>query len=261
MIPPQRISDWRSTALPGALVVLLSVLATLSIECSAARGGTMRYDLTELLGEHRFEGEKPFPELQLSRHGISSFDTQFINTIDTPFETPGVSKATLVINGNLLPGNARGGGIDLDQTEFVLQPRFRAFHGFSSFSNATNPAAQTGLIRINETFAGPFSSGLTVLPFGTIGTGGPLFTFSVIANIDPGPSTRYPPRHYSLPYIGMKNIGPKWPPHSGYLVVTPIIANITEAYVVLEGSSVVPEPSSGAMILLGMSVLLLNRRR
>lgn len=71
-------------------------VALLLLAASPAAAGTLRYDLTNLLGEHIFDGN---PSLLGSAHQI-----------DTPFTFYQVDEAKLVVKGGCRPAKPAGTG-------------------------------------------------------------------------------------------------------------------------------------------------------
>jgi len=230
----QKYSPSHIVSVRRSIAVLFALAIALSMDSSRLQAGTFRYELPELLGELRYDIEK-----------TSLVDV----SIATPFGLTGVSKATFIIEGSITRGKARGDGVIFEATEFELEPAFAVGYEFPNSGFGTLPLLQPSSFRIVETFNGPFYS-VTPLPGPGVST--PPFSFSVTASVGPAITTMYPDRIDSqtdpidLPV--------------GFVVETPIIANVTEAYVVLEGSSVIPEPNSCTLVALGILTLLLSNQ-
>lgn len=206
------------------------------VASSAALGGAVRYELPELLGEHRFDGSEDYLILR-SDH------------VDTPFGYYTVERARLVVEGNVTSGRAHGDGIIREALDFELKPSVSAAPSFDGLLRIFGES-MVGEFHIDQVYPNPFLPSTTPLP----GPGGyPPISFYVTVSVSPAFLTDCPPL-----------IEPDLPPHLlwpyGIIVDTPIVANITEAYIIMEGQGVVPEPSAWMLILAGTSAIILSRR-
>ena len=181
-------------------------------------GGTLRYDLPELLGEHSYDGTTYLG-------GLAHVDTSF------GFGT--VQQARLVISGSVQPGKARGDGVIREALEFELEPFVQAVASFRGASVQLPVTPTIGSFTIDEIYPNPFVPKTTPLP----NPGGyPPISFSVGLGLNFTISTNIPP-----------NIDPGSPFNDatdGIIIDEPIIANITTAYIEFQGAAIVPEPSS-----------------
>lgn len=218
----------------------IASLAAMSMLLSEnfASGGTFRYDLPELLGEYRFDGGDDYSKRV---------------EIDTPFNLTGVSRAIFFIEGSITPGVARGDGVVFEPDEFELVPSFYVFYGFPNSGFLTFPVETHSPFRINETFTGPFYS---VTPLPNPVEPPPVFSFQVRPGAGPAISTLYPD-HVDPNDVILNTF-------DAIVIETPIIAHVTEAYVILTGNSVVPEPHACFLLFCGtglISVSIVRRFR
>lgn len=200
----------------------------------AAYCGTIRYNLPELLGEHRFDGTTQFG-------GIAQ--------IDTPFGFYSVEQARLVIEGSVQPGKARGDGIMREPIVFDLEPFAQSAASFKRMY-VISATPTIGSFSFDEIYNYPFVPETTPLPNPN---GYPPITFSVGLGLSLSFSTRIPSE------IGL---GPPFlDAMEGIIVDVPIIADISEAYVEFSGASIVPEPSMTVLALASClsSILCLSR--
>lgn len=207
------------------LVLLLAL--TQCLLGSAALGGTIRYDLPELLGEHRYDGT------------TGSFLYAYAH-FDVPFNVYSLQQARLVIEGSVQPGKARGDGIIRQALEFDLDPSVTVTASFETIFLLW-AAPTTSSFRIDEIYPYPFVPNTTPMP---------------------NPAG-YPPRSYSIGLSPAMSLSTNLPPiidpvsdfynaFDGVIVDVPIIANVTTAYIELSGPAIVPEPSTAVMALLGL---------
>lgn len=201
----------------------LFVLAVYGLP-SASFGGTVRYDLPELLGEHRYDG--------------TTYTGGFAQ-VDTPYGFYTVQQARLVIAGSVQVGKARGDGIIREPLEFDLEPFVQAGASFKrTYVLGVTPTI--GQFTIDEIHASPFVPETTPLPNPD---GYPPISFTVGLGLTLSFSTNIPPKiHPNSPYYDATD---------GVIVYVPIIANVTTAYIEFSGPGVVPEPSTRTFLLLG----------
>ena len=210
--------------LPAIILVLAS---------TTAYGGSIRYELPELLGEHSYDG------------GLSLFDA--VQHIDTPFGFYAVEEARLVVVGRVSHGQAHGDGVIRESTTFELLPSVAVYPSFAnSIEIATEPTPAT--FQFETIYPNPFVPDTTPLPNPD---GYPPVSFSVYLSVAPVFGTQYPPL-----------INPSGDTLTdGIVVDVPIIAEIEQAYIVLSGMSIVPEPSGFALVCGSMLVLASTRYR
>jgi hypothetical protein len=203
------------------LTAILLVLAS-----TAAYGGSIRYELPELLGEHSYDG------------GLSLFNA--LQHIDTPFGFYDIDEARLVIVGHVVPGLARGDGIIREATSFMLLPSVGATPSFArSITLTTEPTPES--FRQESIYPNPFVPETTPLPNPD---GYPPVSLYVSLLVTPAFGTQYPP--LIAPQVDLLS--------NGIIVDQPIVANIDQAYIVLSGANIVPEP--GSIAILGGLILL-----
>jgi hypothetical protein len=211
---------------------VLVIAIALPAWASAVSAGTVRYDFPELLGDRRFDG---------SLVGYSP-----VAYVDTPFTFYSVTEARLVVEGTVSTGRARGDGVIRENVEFDLLPSVTVQPSFSHTATIqTQPTPES--FRLEQIYPNPFAPETTPLP-----------------NPDGYPSISFSVRVYvGLPLIN--NFPPLIvPPEPGELVLAtdgivvdvPIIAQITDAYIVLSGPGVVPEPSSFAIAVVLPALLI-----
>jgi hypothetical protein len=250
-MPPLREGDIlgsirpnNSKALPAGLQSLESdqmsfsrhiffILAVLSLSRSTL-AGAIRYELPELLGEHRYDG---------TTH-IGGFAH-----VDTPFGFYAADQARLVIVGSVQPGRARGDGVIREALEFDLEPFVQAGASFKdTYLIGTTPTI--GAFSFDELYYAPFAPETTPLPNPN---GYPPISFTVGLGLSLSFSTKIPPKvDPNSPYFDATD---------GIIVDEPIIANVVQAYVILSGRTIVPEPSSTLVALSAMAGLVVLRRR
>jgi hypothetical protein len=205
---------------------------------SAAAGGTVRYDLPVLLGEHVFDGSDSDP------FGPVSY-------VDTPFGFYSVSRARLVVEGFVTPGRAHGDGVLRQDIEFELLPDVGALPSFAR--NVTFSIESTiGSFQIEEVYPDPFVPEVTPLPNPD---GYPPISFYVRFSVGPSWETEIPP------LLEPVEPGDFFLWTDGIIVDEPITAHVTQAYILFEGPGVVPEPTSAVMIAIGLLLFGLRHRR
>jgi hypothetical protein len=212
----------------------------------------MRYELPELLGEHRYDGTTQtggsthvgFARYQLPIFPIGPIgELRYDGTTETggfthvgaPFHFSDTRQARLVIEGTVEPGKARGDGIIRQAAEFDL-----ALFVETSFPTVpflwTTPAV--GSFHFDEIHPWPFRPKMVPLP----GPGGhPVNSFSVDVSLS-----------LMVPTIWPSNIDRDSPfdyATDGIIIDVPIVVNITNAYVVFQGPLIVPEPSTGTIAI------------
>lgn len=199
--------------------------------CGSAPGATIRYDLPNLLGEHLYDGD------------LTLFHA--VQQVDTPFGFYAVEEATLVVEGRVSKGLAHGDGITREGTSFELLPNVNIRPSFAnSIELTTQPTPE--IFRFETVYPNPFVPDITPLPNPD---GYPPVSFLVYLSVWPSASTQYPPLINPLDDVFS----------SGIIVDIPITATIEQAYIILSGASIVPEPS-GLILLGGFLALLLGIR-
>jgi len=206
---------------------------------TTAHGGSIRYELPSLLGEHRYDG--------------TDFRGAITPDIDTPFGFYGVTEARLVVEGRVTKGKARGDGVIREDVTFDLLGLVTAVTSFQSTFEIFPPQTPE-TFRLEEVYFRPFTPRTTPLPNPA---GNPPISFHVGLSVSPFVSptfNNYPPLLEPRPdsvYI-----------NDGVIVDVPIIVEIVTAYIVFSGPSIVPEPSSLVAGILGaLGLLLTNHRR
>jgi len=186
-------------------------------ESNAAYGGSIRFELPALLGEHTYDG------------GLAIINA--VAQLETPFGFYSVEEATLIVEGQVSSGLAHGDGIIRESTSFDLLPSVSIRPSFGrSIDISTEPTP--AMFRFETTYPYPFVPETTPLP----NPGGyPPVSFGVNLSVGPTFGTIY-----FNPTVGTLS--------TGYIVDVPIVAHIETAYIILSGSSIVPEPSSIALI-------------
>lgn len=206
----------------------LLAIALLLVAASPAFGGTVRYDLPGLLGQHSSDEVSD----------VFSWPTQ---QIDTPFGFGQVDEARLVIVGTVSPGLAHGNGITHEAISFQLLP---VIHVIPSFADPIDIYPSSESFHFETVFSNPFFPNTTPLP-GPDGHPPVSFSLQLIPNVS---------MHTSLPPHIPGNITLEPP----YYVDVPIIAHIQEAYILLGGPQIVPEPRTltltGLMVLVGVGI-------
>lgn len=195
---------------------------------NATYASSIRYELPSLLGEHIYDGSQTLWNAAAQ--------------VDTPFGFYAVEQATLVIEGSFSQGIARGDGVIRENTSFDLLPSVSVRPSFAqSIDISTEPTPPT--FRFETKYPHPFVPETTPLPNPD---GYPPVSFVVYLSIGPAFGTVY-----FDPSVGTQS--------TGIIVNVPIVAHIESAYIILNGSSIVPEPSSIALIC-GLAVLIANCR-
>ncbi len=134
-----------------------------------------------------------------------------------------------------------------EATEFVLEPQVSAWPDFQRVLNLQVDPTPTAF-RFDNSFSYPFAPEITPLPNPD---GYPPMSFNVMLTISPGFTTQFPPALDPKPEFLLAT--------DGVIVDTPIVANITEAYIIFDGSGIVPEPASWQLALIGTLALKLLR--
>jgi hypothetical protein len=210
---------------------ILLLIAVHVFLAGAAYGGSIRYNLPELLGEHRYDGTT---HIGGSAH------------INTPFGFYTVQQARLVIEGSVQPGKARGDGIIREALQFDLEPFVSIGASFKLWYEF--PATPTiDSFSLDELHHYPFVPDTTPLPNPA---GYPPISFSIGLVITLSFSTDIPPK------IDLDS--PFYDATDGIIVDLPIIANVTNAYAILSGPEIVPEPPAGFFAVIGCMSWLLS---
>jgi PEP-CTERM motif len=201
-----------------------------------AVAGSVRYDLPELLGNHVWDGS-------------DVFDLGQIAHVDTPYGFYSVRQARLVVEGFATLGRAHGDGVLRQDVEFELLPVVNAYPSFAQIIYLpTGPTI--GAFDIDYVYPNPFVPEVTPLPNPD---GYPPVSFQVLFSLGPRLETEIPPL--------LEPVDPGeldlWV--RGVVLDDPIVANVTEAYIILEGPGVVPEPTS--IVLAGIGLILVGWRR
>lgn len=203
----------------------------LLLTCNATFGGSIRYELPSLLGEHTYDG------------GLAIFNAA--DQVDTPFGFYAVEEATLVVEGHVLPGLAHGDGVTRENTTFDLLPLVSVRPDFDN-SIVLFPEPTPATFRFETTYSYPFVPETTPLPNPD---GYPPVSFAVYLSVGPSFGLQFPPQIDPLE----DTLSP------GIVVDVPIVAQIDSAYIILSGPSIVPEPSSIALAC-GLVVLICRCR-
>jgi hypothetical protein len=213
-----------------------------------AYGGSIRYELPNLLGEHRFDGTPPS---FLGR--VAFVDTPFGGT---PYAYYTVTEARLVVEGHVTSGTAHGDGVIRENVEFDLLPSVAAQPSFSS--HLTYPVQPTPeSFRLETVYTRPFAPAIYHLaPVFPTPDLYPPISFSVRLTVRPTINTDFPP------LIMPTEPGKFVLSTDGVIVDVPITAQITNAYIVLSGPTIVPEPNSfvAAIVSLTSVLIIMNRR-
>lgn len=200
--------------------------------------GVIRYDLPELLGEHHYDGSDVLPFGRVSQ-------------VNTPFGFYSVAQARLVVEGTISAGKAHGDGVLREPFDIDLEPSVGATPSFARILTIATESS-TGTFRIDDIYVNPFHPEVTPLPNPD---GYPPISFQVLFSVGPSFSTDYPP------LITPVEPGELIFASDGVVIDTPIIANVTEAYIVLEGPGVVPEPASaGIAVIAALGTILTTLR-
>lgn len=222
----------RRSSLGKLLAAMAFVLPTLV--STSAYAGSIRYDLPNLVDQHVYDGS------------LSLFNAA--EQIDTPFHFNEVEEARLVVAGRVSHGQAHGDGVAREDINFELLPTVSVFSSFAQsveFPTETTPAT----FRLEASYVDPFVPDLLPIP----GPGAsPLVSFWISLLVQPSQETSFPPLLVE-PSVDTTL------PNSGVIIDEPIKATIEQAYIVLSGASIVPEPSSTA--ILGGLILLWGARR
>jgi|GEM_PF-3600766 len=227
------LAQYSVTSLSKLLSAIAVVLLTLA--SGVAYGGSIRYDLPNLLGQHVYDGSLPL------------FNAE--QQIDTPFHFNVVEEAKLVVVGRVLHGQAHGDGVIREGTSFELLPSVSVYPNFAQsigFPTETTPET----FRFKTTYPNPFVPDPLPLPGPD---NSPPVSFLVYLLVRPSPETNFPQR-LDPPddTLTLTN---------GSVVDVPIVAEIEQAYIVLSGASIVPEPGSLAMLCGSILLLIAARHR
>jgi len=198
-----------------------------------AFGGTIRYELPTLLGQHVYDGD-PF---YLGRFAF----------VDTPFGFYSADQARLVVVGTVTSGRAHGDGILREAIDFDLIPSVGATPSFARLINFPG-AVTVDSFRIDDIYPNPFHPEITPLPNPD---GYPPMSFNVRFGVGPSLSTQYPPAIAPIPGVPFVT--------TGTIIDVPIMANVTEAYIILEGAQV-PEPATWMLVLAGAAIAVMTSR-
>jgi len=201
----------------------IAICFVVAVACGPAQGGSIRYDLPNLLGQHVYDGS------------FNLFDA--VQRIDTPFGFYDVEEAKLVVEGRVSSGQARGDGIIREATEFELLPRVGVRPSFAnSIEIQTEPTPES--FRIETLYPNPFVPDTTPLPNPD---GSQPVSFSVFLSVTPAFANQFPPLLIEPPADTLT-------PENGIVVDVPIVAEIEQAYIVLSWAKIVPEPGSMALL-------------
>lgn len=226
--------------------LLLTVAAAAGAAISHA--GSMRFELPELLGEH---------ELTTVADGFPAGHVVTSATIQTPFYVYHVNSARLVVVGAATAGTMRGDGTTraADDAAFLprvtAQPQFYSGASIGHFSMDPPPS----VISLDQSYSHPFVPSVTPLP-------GPGVIQELSAKFDVT-LAMYPDSIAlnSLPYLTEPDPLAYRRQDEGLTVIEPAKARITEAYLILEGPGVVPEPSGGMLAAMALALPLMRRAR
>jgi hypothetical protein len=201
----------------------------LLLASNAAYGGSIRYELHSLLGEHIYDG------------GLAIFNAA--TQIDTPFGFYAVEEATLVVEGRVSQGIAHGDGVIRENTIFDLLPSVSVRPSFdNSIEISAEPTPAT--FRFETKYPYPFVPETTPLPNPD---GYPPVSFAVYLSVGPSLGSLFP--------VKFDPVGDTL--SNGIIVDVSIIAQIESAYIVLSSANIAPEPS-GIALVCGLIVLLLS---
>jgi len=204
---------------------------------SISNAGVVRYHLPELLGKHVYDGSEKF---------YFAATTQ----IDTPFGYYSVKQARLVVVGTVTTGKARGDGVLREAIDFDLKPSVFAGATFANsaiYSNTSTPY----VFRIDQVYPNPFVPNVTPLPNPD---GYPPISFQVFLSVGISATSDFPPL-LTPPLPGTVVFET-----DGLTIEAPIVANIVEVYVLMEGPEIVPEPAAGVLLVTGAAYSLRRRR-
>jgi hypothetical protein len=223
-------------------IILFLILAN-GFLIGAAQGGSIRYDLPELLGQHYY-----------GAHGLGGVGTER----QTDFIGYSVTKSRLVIEGTIHPGKARGDGIFREPVEFDLIPivgfSVGAIPGLFSPSVSMRFDADhvnLGPVLVDHTRILPFRWNITELYDSS--NDPPLLFGAELGLFDYFPAP-FPAKIVAdgEPYYLM----------DGIIIDVPAYANITNAYVeFFLDSELVPEPSTAAATISAALLLLFQKGR
>lgn len=222
--------------------VLSGFFALGLLACGNAFGGSIRYDLTSLLGEYRYDESG-------SRYvdGVVSFEA--------PFNRYSVLEARLVLEGRVPLGRARGDGILREATSFDLSPSIATL---TSVGSTLEFSFQSVLeeFRLERVYPDPFVPSLIPLPNPLQKPSDvPPVTFEVQVSVMPAFGTMYPPLFAPPERFGPVNTV------DGIIIDTPLIAEITSAYIILSGPNIVPEPNGLVSAIILIFALVMARYR
>lgn len=221
-------------------------LATIAVALSSvvsgtAAGGSIRYELTELLGEHVYDG--------------SSW-TSVVQWIQTPFgyTWPGIDESRIVIEGRVTTGQAHGNGVFLENKSFHVLPLVSAGGATFNHTIALTPitAFTPETFRIEVINTDPFRHETPPLPNPS---GNPPLSFQVALSVGAAPANLFHEPRRLDPIL----LTPNGDLGNAYVYDVPIVATIETAYVILTGPGVtVPEPS-GVVVAAGLLLIAVGQ--
>jgi hypothetical protein len=220
------------------LVALLGLYIALA--ATPATAGTLRVDLPELLGDYEYDG------------GRESGNRRTV-TLNMPFRVYSISEARIVIAGTTTPGKGRGDGVLREASAFDLLPSGSpSFHPQLNVRDLFAVKMDVGDFIVDRTLVTPLHPAVTPLP--CLCETPPIY---ITAGMSLGLNeliTNFPP------WIGDRIPGHLYRASDGIVYETPIRAQVTEAYLVLTGRGVVPEPRT-AWLLTVILVFVGTQRR
>ncbi len=196
-----------------------------------ALGGSIRYDLPGLLGEHRFDD----PLMFIGRGA----------EVATTVAPKQITAVRFVVSGSVSSGRARGDGVQFDPVAFELLPAVNIYTNIG-FSIGFREEVTPDKFFLEWTIADPFADLLSP-PIG----GYPVFDLQAFVSIAPSLQTIFPHRLSAAD----DQLAP------GYVIEQPIIAHIDTAYIILSGPTIVPEPSGWTCAGLLSIAMVFARRR
>jgi hypothetical protein len=159
-----------------------------------------------------------------------------------------------VIKGTLSGGRAHGDGVTRENQSFDLLPSYQWLSNFGDFYSLNNTKPEGDFVADIEFNAYPFLRSLR--PLDPVRDPIALASFSIGFRAMPSISTQYP--LFLNPVDNQVDFG------QGIIIDVPVRANVTEAYIVLSGPAIVPEPSMyviGTLSIVGLAVIGCMRRR